>query len=142
MEPKSRRTKAPGRKQHDGDTEKYAEIRRLRKLLGGNPNNSDAAEGGDSAAEGNVDPQIARQNSRIAYYLADVANAKRDIARGNVQGEFVQYAEIRIEEGERFVAKSRLHVGEIRKASMDPHEAYTEENKNNQVLKRRLDELD
>ena len=142
VEPKPRRAKAPGRKQHEGDKEKDAEIRRLKKLLGEkNPNNSDAAEGGEPAAEGNVDPQIARHNSRIAYYLADVANAKRDLARGNVHGEFVHLANQRIEDGERYVAEARLHVSEIKKASMDPHEALAEESQNNKTLKRRLEEL-
>ena len=83
-----------------------------------------------------------RLNGRITYYLADVANAKRDIARGNAPGGFEHLAKQRIEDGERYAAEARFHVAEIRKASMDPHEAYAEENKNNQVLKRRLDELE
>ena len=105
------------------------------------PKISKAGNGG-SAAEGDVDPRIADHNARIAYYLADVANARRDLSNGKILRKFVHLANQRIEDGERYVAEARFHINEIRKASMDPHEAYAEENKYNKFLERRVDELE
>ena len=107
-----------------------------RRLKGETNSSGDACA---STGEDAIDPRMAELDNKIAFFSAEAASAKRDLAK--VSGIYKDVLKARSDEADKQVTLAKEQKVALRQATLDPQVAFEEENKRNLGLKRRLEEM-